>query len=66
MDGGNGQCLTRIWWRIYGGIEEGTDGRIGRNGRGEEEEIMRDARIEYRRNIKERMGSGGMNGGRLE
>lgn len=30
MDGGNGQCLTRIWWRIYGGIEEGTDGRIGR------------------------------------
>lgn len=34
MDGGNGQCLTRIWWRIYGGIEEGTDGRIGRNGRG--------------------------------
>lgn len=33
---------------------------------GEEEEIMRDSRIEYRRNIKERMGSGGMNGGRLE
>lgn len=65
----------RIGWmqerrmdKLANGFMEGRRNGLteGSTGTGEQEEVMEEARIEYRRDIKERMGCGGKAGRRVE